>query len=177
MISCGRHCMHEVGITSQMLSDGPFCSFSQAYPPTEHRSSRGSFIWEHTCLQLFVFTVSFLLSSLLGRSVSPEAEIQGNPPSSSHRTRVSTSPMNYSAIHGSHEHYERIECTYIGSCEVSHGMGMETLNEAVDKLSAVSHRWLNVNVDVATSSIKISDSIVSGNHNIKLPTWQCSSYS
>ena len=122
---------------------------------------------------VYSFTISFLslpLSSLLGRSASPEAEIQVNPPSSSHRTRVSTSPTSYSTMHGSHEHYERIECTYIGSCDVSHGMGMETLNEAVDKLSTVSHRWLNVNVDVATSSIKISDSIVSRNHNIKLST-------
>jgi hypothetical protein len=71
---------------------------------------------------------------------------------------------SYDAMHGSHhEHYERIECTYIGSCDVSHGMGMEVLNEAVDKLSVASHqsRWLNVNMDVATSSIKISDTIVS----------------
>ena len=88
---------------------------------------------------------------------------QGNPPSSYHGTRVS-----YSAVYGSHEHYERIECTYIGSCEVSNGMGMEVLNEAVDKLSTVSHRWFNVNVDVATSSIKISDTIVSRNCSVEL---------
>ena len=132
-------------------------------------------VYNYSSLLFPFFSLPF--SSVLGRSASPEAEIQGNPPSSSHRTRVSTSPMSYSAMHGSHEHYERIECTYIGSCEVSHGMGMETLNEAVDKLSTVSHRWLNVNMDVATSSIKISDAIVSRNHNIKLPTWQCSSYS
>ena len=113
--------------------------------------------------------------SLLGRSVSPEVEIsmQGNPPSTS-RPRVSTS---YSAVRGSHEHYERIECTYIGSCEVSHGMGMEILNEAVDKLSNMTHRWLNVNVDVATSSIKISDTIVSNRHcDIKTLTSYMFSY-
>ena len=86
--------------------------------------------------------------------------MQGNPPIS-YRTRLSTSPTSYIAAHGSHEHYERIECTYIGSCEVPHGMGMEILNEAVNKLSTVTHRWLNVNVDVATSSIKISDTVVS----------------
>ena len=111
---------------------------------------------------------SLPITSLLGRSVSPEAEMQGNPPSSSRRTRVPTSPVIYNEVHGSHEHYERIECTYIGSCEVHHGMGMETLNEAVDKLSTVSHRWLNVNVDVATSSIKISDTIVSRDCDIKV---------
>ena len=114
---------------------------------------------------LYLFTsLDVPASSLLGRSASPEAEIQGNPPSSSHRTRVSTSPMASSiGAHGSHEHYERIECTYIGSCDVSHGMGMEVLNEAVVKLSAERQRsrWLSVNVDVATSSIKISDTIVS----------------
>ena len=105
---------------------------------------------------------SFLLFSLFlslpsGRSASPEAEIQGG-----HRARDSTSPpsYSYSSIQGSHEHYERIECTYIGSCEVSHGMGMEILNEAVDRLCAVSHRWLDVNVDVATSCIRISDTKV-----------------
>ena len=62
------YCMHDVGmyrVTSQMPSDDPFCSFSQAYPPSAHRPSRGSFIWEHTCLQLFFFTISFLLSTLL----------------------------------------------------------------------------------------------------------------
>ena len=152
-----------------MLSDGSFCLSSQAYPPTElymtlycmHGSSQGSFIWEH----IYLFTpLDVPASSLLGRSASPEAEIQGNPPLSSHRTRVSTSPMmSYGGVHGSHEHYERIECTYIGSCDVSHGMGMEVLNEAVDKLSTERQRsqWLSVNVDVATSSVKISDAIVS----------------
>ena len=139
-----------------MTSDGYFCSFSQAYPPTElciddHKLALfGNVLVYHSSLLFSLCPLFFLL----GRSVSPEAEMQGNPPSSSHRT-------SYSAVHGSHEHYERIECTYIGSCEVPHGMGMEILNEAVDKLSTVSHRWLNVNVDVATSSIKISDTIVS----------------
>ena len=82
--------------------------------------------------------------------------------SRSPQARVTTSPVSgYSAALGSHEHYERIECTYIGSCEVSIGMGMEVLNEAVNKLSTVTHRWLDVNVDVATSNIKISDVAVS----------------
>lgn len=85
--------------------------------------------------------------------------MQGNPRSS--QVGVTTSPVSsYGSAHGSHEHYERIECTYIGSCEVSNGMGMEILNEAVDRLSTVTHRWLDVNVDVATSNIKISDAAV-----------------
>lgn len=88
--------------------------------------------------------------------------MQGGNPRSSHVAKTPTSPMSsYSSAHGSHEHYERIPCTYIGSCEVSQGMGMEVLNEAVDKLSMVTHRWLDVNLDVATSNIKISDTSVS----------------
>lgn len=99
------------------------------------------------------FVMSFSAS---GRSTSPEADTQGNHNSS--KVGVATNPVStYTSAHGGHEHYERIECTYIGSCEVSHGMGMETLNEAVDRLSPMTHRWLDVNVDVATSNIRISD--------------------
>ena len=81
--------------------------------------------------------------------------------SSSPRTRVGTSPVSCSDVQATNEHYNRIECSYIGSCEVPVGMGMEILNEAVDKLSSVNQGWLNVNVDVATSSVKISDTVVS----------------
>ena len=143
----------------------PICSCSHACPPTDDHE--GALFGNNLFTVSFIFALSLPFSlcpviHFLGRSMSPEVEIsmQGNPPSSS-RPRVSTSPMSYSPMRGSHEHYERIECTYIGSCEVPHGMGMEILNEAVDKLSNMTHRWLNVNVDVATSSIKISDTIVS----------------
>ena len=90
-------------------------------------------------------------------------EMQGGNPRSSQAAKTPTSPVSsYSSAHGSHEHYERIPCTYMGSCEVPHGMGMEVLNEAVDRLSSVSYRWLDVNVDVATSNVKITDISVSG---------------
>lgn len=105
-----------------------------------------------------LLSLTHSLSSQLGRSMSPEMEMQHR----NSQVRMTTSPTSgYYDAHGSHEHYERIECTYIGSCEVSQAMGMEILNEAVDRLSTVSHRWLNVNIDVATSNIKISDTTVS----------------
>ena len=69
------------------------------------------------------------------------------------RVRSSTSPP----YQHTPDRYDRIQCTYIGSCETQNGVGMEVLNEAVDKLQASQHRWLDVNVDVATSHIKISD--------------------
>ena len=144
----------------------------------------------HFCTSLFLsfsphppsvlyFVMSFSAS---GRSTSPEAETQGNHNSS--KVGVATNPVSsYTSAHGSHERYERIECTYIGSCEVSHGMGMETLNEAVDRLSPMTHRWLDVNIDVATSNIRISDTAVRalitvfphlGSALFSLKYWACS---
>ena len=129
------------------------CSCSDACPPTNRA-------YQYPYSLSLVLKKCILFFPPLGRSTSPEVEMQAN--SRSPQSRVTTSPVSsYNAAHGSHEHYERIECTYIGSCEVSLGMGMEVLNEAVDKLSTVSHRWLDVNVDVATSNIKISDTSVS----------------
>lgn len=58
---------------------------------------------------------------------------------------------------GGHEHYERITCVYIGSCDIGKDQTMKAVNEAVERLSVDQHQWQDVAVDVAISSIKIAD--------------------
>ena len=54
-----------------------------------------------------------------------------------------------------YEYYERIMCTYIGSCEVPSSLGMELINEAVARLSKNMDSWQEVGVDITTSSVTI----------------------
>ena len=55
------------------------------------------------------------------------------------------------------ESYERVVCTYIGSCEVGGSQGMELINLAVETLTRSTENWQEVGVDVTTSSITICD--------------------
>ena len=55
------------------------------------------------------------------------------------------------------QHYERITCTYIGSCDVSSSQGMDAINEAVARLCKNAGPRPEVGVDVAMSSITICD--------------------
>jgi len=55
------------------------------------------------------------------------------------------------------ESYERVTCTYIGSCEVGGSQGMEIINLAVETLTRSTDNWQEVGVDVTTSSITICD--------------------
>ncbi len=60
------------------------------------------------------------------------------------------------------EYFERITCTYIGSCEVGSSQGMELVNDAVATLTRSMENWQEVGVDITTSSITICDLKVNG---------------
>lgn len=99
---------------------------------------------------------SLLDEDRAARSISPEANNAVKESllgAGMERSKTSSS----SQPAGQQEHYQRISCTYIGSCDVTKALGMEVLNEAVDKLKATPHRWFDVHVDVATSHTKITD--------------------
>lgn len=53
---------------------------------------------------------------------------------------------------------ETMACTYVGSCEVPRALGIDVLNEAVDKLRNNKSNWINVNLTIATSNIRITKS-------------------
>jgi amyloid beta (A4) precursor protein-binding family B protein 2 (Fe65-like) len=51
-----------------------------------------------------------------------------------------------------------LKAQYIGSVEVPHATGMDTLNDAIDKVTATAapSAWENVNVSVAPSMISVN---------------------
>lgn len=96
----------------------------------------------------------------LEHSASPDVSDQGKESPQKRRDYSHSASPSYDSSGKSHPHrYERITCTYIGSCDVRQAMGMDIINEAVATLCSKNQTrmWLNVNLDVATSHIKISD--------------------
>lgn len=48
-------------------------------------------------------------------------------------------------------------CMYMGSCEVTKPSGMDLLNEAVEQLQTNTAHWVNVQLEVSDSNVKIVD--------------------
>jgi amyloid beta (A4) precursor protein-binding family B protein 2 (Fe65-like) len=55
------------------------------------------------------------------------------------------------------ESSENMACVYMGSCEVRQPQGIDILNAAVEKLCSNKTRWVNANISIATSNIRITD--------------------
>jgi amyloid beta (A4) precursor protein-binding family B protein 2 (Fe65-like) len=90
---------------------------------------------------------------------APAQKRLGSPdlPSSHERTHTVSASREISPPSGVVENPETMSCVYIGSCEVPQSQGIEILNAAVEKLSASKSHWINANINIATSSIKITD--------------------
>ncbi len=82
-----------------------------------------------------------------------------SPPTTKREVSVSQSPEKQE------DEYERITCTYIGSCDVFQKKGIDAVNDAVGRLCLENNRgYLEVHVDVATSHIRLSAVRVSRHH-------------
>ena len=53
-------------------------------------------------------------------------------------------------------------CTYMGFCEVTKPSGMDLLNEAVEQLLMNTAHWVNIQLEVTDSCIKIVEGKVGG---------------
>ncbi len=91
-----------------------------------------------------------MLLSYTGVSVSSDSSKELSPPASVRGVSHSQSPDQ-------EDEYERITCTYIGSCDVFQKQGIDAVNDAVGRLCMENNsRYIEVHVDVATSHIRIS---------------------